>query len=160
MLDRKMSDPTGYGLRCPKCGYDDHLYIRALTEARVMPHGNATSSVGWQAESIKIEDSRNSALNDHGGIIRWDQDSVCTCPGCNHQSTVKDFSIMGEQIVGLKELMGAALLKRSVISPSYGPCKKPLPASAVLNWQGRMLLHAFSAGLYLYNARGKDYGTE
>lgn len=58
------------GLKCPKCGQEDMLKITGVTTFEVTDDGTG----------------------DHDDV-EWDDDSPCSCPGCEYTGKLRDFEV-------------------------------------------------------------------
>lgn len=58
-----------HGLRCPKCGYEDGFSIEC----------NVTAVVTVEGATVE-------------GDIEWSDSDYCSCGGCGHDATVKEFT--------------------------------------------------------------------
>lgn len=55
-----------------------------------------------------------------------------------------------KRITTLKQLLDAALDRRSIVCPKTTCWRGPIPAAFVINQQGRVLFNLMQSGMYLY----------
>lgn len=67
-----VNNETNAKLKCPECGYAQVFYVYADTR-------------------IKVDGADFTTVLDEGDSLEYDSNSTCTCPKCNHTSTMGDF---------------------------------------------------------------------
>jgi len=75
--EREMNTNCLEGLRCPNCGNEDELLVRAemwvsLTDDGTDPFANSTK---------------------HRGGVEYDENSDAACPECDYEGALKDFEV-------------------------------------------------------------------